>query len=190
MLLRQTVGPATTPVSVTDVKAAPPTIDHTDDDDALGDLLDAAARTVGEMAGRVLVPETWTVSFAAGAYTDLPLPKSPVSAVTMISYFDANDTQRTANVSDFYLVSDDDRAFLRPKRGVAWPSANSLRPDAITVTFTAGYSACPQNLKRAVILLTKHLYDYGAVVTDMKAHEVPMGIQALIDVDRLGWARS
>ncbi len=190
MLLRQTVGPATTPVSVTDVKAAPPAIDHGDDDVALITLLKSASRMVGQMAGRVLVPETWAVSFAPGEYADLPLPKSPVSAVTAITYFDADDTEQTANVSDFYLVKDDDRAFLRPKNRAAWPRANGLRPDAITVTFTAGYATCPPNLQQAVILLTKHLYDYGAVATEMKMHEVPMGIQALIDIDRIGWARS
>lgn len=189
MLLKQVTGPATTPVSVAEVKAAA-RVDHSDDDSEIGDMIDAAARAVGQMAGRVLVAETWAVSFAFGEYDDLPLPKSPVTELTSITYFDRDDEEQTAEVSDFYLIADEDRASVRPKRGVTWPKANSLRDDAITVTFEAGYSECPPTLKRAVLLMATHLYDNRSVVSRDDMAEVPMGIQAMIAGERLGWAAS
>jgi len=186
MLLTQVTGPAVTPVSVAEVKAAA-RVDHDDDDVEIANMIDEASRAIGQMAGRVLVPETWAVSFAFGEFSDLRLPLSPVTALTSITYFDADDAEQTADTADFYLIADDDRAMVRPKRGASWPKANSLRDDAIKVTFQAGYASCPATLRRAVLLMATHLYDHRSVVSKDQVHEVPLGIRFMVDSERLGW---
>lgn len=188
MLLSQVVGPTTQPVSLSEAKAAA-VVDFSDDDIQILSMIDAASRAVGEMAGRVLAAETWSVSFGEGPLRDLPLPKSPVQSLDSITYFDSTDTQQTANVNDFYLIKDDDAAFIRPKSGASWPVANSSRPDAITVTFTAGYTSVPENLKRAILMMLDHLYENRSAVSEGKKVETPYGVECLVGLDRLGWMK-
>lgn len=187
MLLSRTAATGTPPVTLAEARNAA-RIDDSDDDMAVSAMIDAAARIVGEMAGRVISAETWAASFPAGRSGDLMLPKSPVQSLDSISYFDAADVQQAANVADFYLFKDDDRAYLRPK--ASWPAANSVRDDAITVTFTAGYTEPPPNLKQAILKMVTHLYDHRGAASEGQLREVPFGVRQMVDLDRLGWIGS
>lgn len=184
MYLARTVAATVAAVSVQDAT------DHlrvtgTDEAYLIGRLVAAATEAVGEMAGRVMATETWAMSVAS-ASGDLALPKSPVQAVTAISYYDSADTVQAANVADFYLFKDDDKAVLRPKPGKAWP-LTSAREDAITVTFTAGYVKLPDALRYAVLLMVGHLYRNREAVGE--AMEIlPLGVEAHVNIHRLGWA--
>lgn len=144
----------------------------------------AALTYVGEATGRVLAAETWAASFDS-VCGDLVLPKAPVKTVTAISYFDAAGVSQSALVADFLLIKDDDRATLRPISGKTWPPLQD-RPDALTVTFTAGYSVIPAALKVAVLLIVGHLYEQRAAVADNMS-EVPFGARSFIDQYRLNW---
>lgn len=189
MLLRQVTGPTVQPVTLAEAKDLA-VIDHNFDDTMVNAMIAAASRAVGEMAGRTLTAETWALSVCSGIVCDLHLPKSPVQTLDSITYFDADDVEQTVPVTDFYLFKDDDRAFVRPKSGVAWPIANTLRADAISVTFTAGYTTCPPNLKHAVKMMIAHLYDNRQAVTEDGANEIPMGVRDFIALDRIGWVTS
>lgn len=186
MIVRQVTGPVAAPVTLAEIKAHC-VVDFDDDDTLLTSLGAAAARSISAWSGRVLTTEVWSVSFAAGFCGDLVLPKSPVQSVDAITYFDADDVEQTASVADFYLTQGEDRAFLRPKAGISWPSANSRRADAITVQFTAGYSTGLDNLKTAVLAMTAHLYEHREAVGDTALAEIPLGVAALIEPDKLGW---
>lgn len=186
MIVRQVTGPVTAPVTLAEIKAHC-VVDFSDDDTLLTALGAAAARSIAAWSGRVLTTEVWSASVANGFCGDLVLPKSPVQSVDAITYFDADDVEQTASVTDFYLTQGEDRAFLRPKVGVSWPSANKRRADAITVTFTAGYAPCLENLKTAVLAMTAHLYEHREAVGDSGLAEVPLGVAALIEPDRIGW---
>ena len=160
--------------------------DSTDQDLLISGLIAAAVEMIGAMAGRVLFAETWTLAIS-GVTGDLVLPKSPVTAVTAISYYDAAGVSQAATVADFYLFKDADVATLRPKPGKAWPVAQD-REDAISVSFTAGYAALPGALKAAMLLLIGHLYENReTVVVGMAPAEVPLAVHELVAVHRLGW---
>lgn len=189
MLLRQVTGPVSFAITLTEAKAHG-IIETTDDDAIVQEYLEAASRTVGEMAGRVLTEETWSVSFPTGQVEDVILPKNPVQSITSITYYDADDAEQSATVADFYLIKDDDRALVRPKAGKSWPSANQHRDDAITITFVAGYSECPKTLKVAVMAMVKHLYENRVAVSKDQMVEVPFGISALVGMEKLGWVGS
>lgn len=187
MLLRQTVAAVAAPVTVDEAKAVS-RVDYADDDVLISELITVAARLVGAQAGRILTSETWAVSFPSGSVTTLALPLSPVQSVTGISFFDADDVQQTAQLDDFRIVIDDDRASVTPKDGGPWPVAHPHRADAITVTFVAGYTSCPVTLKHAVLMTVAHLYGNREAVGRNNLDEVPLGASALINVERLGWA--
>ena len=184
MFLRRTVPAASLPLSVMDAKDHLRVTDSRDDYLVEG-YLRAALEAVGEMSGRVLAAETWAMS-AASASGDVPLPKCPVISLTSIEYFDANETAQTANVADFYLFKDDDKAFLRPKAGKSWPTTAS-REDAITITFTVGYSTLPHGLKSAVLLMLGHLYENREGVADGGKTAIPLGVESLVNLHRIGW---
>ena len=187
MILSLVTGPTTLPVSADDLRSMG-RLDDYEDAIVIEKLIEAAARMVGEYAGRSLLEETWALSIPAIHRRDLMLPKSPVRSITSITYFDGADAEQTANVSDFYLMKDDDRAILRPKSGESWPAANTDRDDAITITFVAGYTDIPPTLVHAVKMMALHLVNNREAVSDIRTYEVPLGIQNLINVERLGWA--
>lgn len=190
MLVSLVTGPTATPCSLAEVREHASVSGFTDDDDMLLRFVEAAARSVSAWSGRVLTQETWAVSFANGFCGDLHLPKSPVQSVSSITYYDADDVEQTATVSDFYLTTTESGAFLRPKAGVSWPPANQTRADAITVTFVAGYATCPENLKTAVAAMAAHLYENREAVSKKELYEVPLGVAALIEPDRIGWVKA
>lgn len=146
----------------------------------------AAHDLVAEMSGRVLGSETWAVSVGE-APNRLDLPKSPVQSLVSIKYWDAAGGEQTATLSDFHLFADDDRAVVTPKEGKTWPPLQK-RDDAMTVTFIAGYTTLPAGLSHAVLMLSAHLYDNRSAVSEGALVEVPMAVQSLIGIHRIGWA--
>lgn len=189
MFLRQITAAEAVVVTVSDLREFG-RIDHDHEDAQLEMMLAAATQLVSEYAGRALVLETWEVSIPARFQGDLVLPKSPVRALTAIRYFDANESEQTANLDDFYLMRGDDRALVRPKSGKAWPTSSLFRDDAISVRFTVGYESAPAPLVHAVKMTALHLYEQREAVSELRLGEVPLGVRAMIDAYRVGWAYS
>jgi uncharacterized phiE125 gp8 family phage protein len=183
MLLRRTSAAATSPVALAQAKAHC-RLDDTAEDSLVNGYISAATDAIGEMSGRVMGEETWAASYAAIS-GDLVLPKSPIRAVSSITYFDTENVQRSAEITDFYLFLGEDYATLRPKPGKNWPST-SIREDAITITFTAGYTVAPPALVSAILLMIGHLYENRAATGDDVA-EIPLGVDALVSFHRIGW---
>jgi uncharacterized phiE125 gp8 family phage protein len=183
MLLRRITSSAA-PVALASVS------DHLrspNDDAAVVEAVRLAAHDlVAEMSGRVLGSETWALS-VGDAPARLDLPKSPVQSLVSVKYWDAAGVEQTATLSDFHLFADDDRAVVTPKDGKTWPPLQR-RDDAMTVTFIAGYTTLPAGLSHAVLMLSAHLYENRSAVSDGALVEVPMAVQSLIGIHRIGWA--
>ena len=160
-------------------------VDHDDDDALIAGFILAATGAVTEMTGLVLGLEAW--SFKTGPVSgDLLLPKTPARALTSLAYVDTLGQAQTATVGDFLLIADDARPFLRPDSGKVWP-ATAARPDAVTVTFTAGLQVVPAELRVACLMLIGHWYEHREAVAPSVA-EMPLAAQALINLHRVGWA--
>ena len=189
MILQRTVAPQASLVPLSEAKDHL-RVDHDDEDEVIATLGEAASRAVEEMVGRPLVTQTWkmTLETVAGRVT---LPKTPVQGVTEIAYFDRDGAAQTAALPDFHVVGDDDGAFVEPKADRAWPALAS-RPDAISITFTAGYGDAetdvPLELRQAAKLLIGHFYEHRqAVVIGTTAATVPMAVEHLVGLHRRGW---
>lgn len=155
--------PATTPVTVGDVKAQA-RIDFDEEDDLVTSHLAAATSYLDGHAGilgRCLVTQTWAQSFdefPSGDVIRLPFPD--VSAVE-ITYRDEDDAAQTLGASSYSLNADAMGAFVMLADGASWPDTYT-RPDAVTVTMTAGYGAAssvPQSIRQAVMVLAAAMYD-------------------------------
>ena len=183
IVTRVTAG--SVPVSLADAKEYL-RVDHDEDDAVIAALTSAACNSVAENVGRVLTAEQWIVSIDS-VYGDFEFPLAPVQSVDAIEYFDADDQAQTADVSDFYLFKDEDKATLRAKAGKSWP-ATARRDDAISITFTVGMQSVPDGLISAAKMLLGHWYETrSAVSSGQTSQEVPLGVQYLCDQARRTW---
>jgi uncharacterized phiE125 gp8 family phage protein len=192
--LKQTTAPAAAPISVAEAKAHM-RVDVSDDDTLIGSLIETAVAQLdgydGTLGGRAMVTQSWTISTRYALENRIYLPVAPVQSVTSISYYDGNDANQTATVSDYYLHNFEDVAWLYPKSGKSWPSVYD-RPDAFRVEFVTGYgaaSAVPDDIKTALLLMVAHWYaNREPVLTGTISSELPFGIDHIIAKYRLGWS--
>jgi uncharacterized phiE125 gp8 family phage protein len=98
----------------------------------------------------------------ARPWNAIQLPLPPTKAVTEIAYYDGANALQTMAGADYNFVDcGTEPAFVIPT--TSWPSSYR-RPDAVKVTFTAGYGSAkiPTPVKQAVFLMVRQLYDLGA----------------------------
>lgn len=182
----RTVAPATTPVSLSDVKAHC-RVSHNDDDTVLTSLLNAAVGYLDGwhgVLGRCLVTQTWRQDFA-GFSSCMRLPLGPVASITSITYYDADNVQQTLSAGVYGLFTDERGSYAGLKPGQSWPSVYS-RADAVSVTFVAGSAAAdvPAPIKAAIMLLVGHWNENREAVTAGSMSELPLAVNALISPHR------
>jgi len=186
ILYNLTSAPATYPVTSTEAKLACE-VTHSDDDTYIDILIAAASGAVEEMSGKQLITQTWTRTskYASGC---IELERVPLISVTSMAYYDRDDASQTLTVSDFYIYSSEDRAFIEPKADADWPDLYD-RSDALTITFTTGYSTVPAELKQAILLLIRQWYDSRMAVSEgsNSVMPIPFGVDHLVNLRRVGW---
>ncbi len=179
----RTVAPATTPVSVDELKAHL-RVDFTDDDDLISSLLDAATQYFdgySGILGRVLITQTWAQDFSDFWLNDLVLPLAPVSSVT-VTYYDTANVLQTLDASIYSLLNDARGPFLSLNYGMVWPN-HYVRPDAIRALFVAGYGAAtavPVPIKQAIKLLVGDWYESRETAQAGRIAALPYAVDALV----------
>jgi len=152
--------PATTPVSIGEVKA------HLDisgatDDQIIGSLIAAVMGMIdgyGGYLGRCVVAQQWAQDYRAWPCDRILLLPFPDCSAAMISYRDqahANQTVPSAGHSAPIKQPGGDTIVIY--RETALP-ALSNRPGPVTAAFTAGFATVPEAIRQAVILETAALY--------------------------------
>ena len=86
---------------------------------------------------------------------EMRLHYPPVQSIGSVTYFDAFGTAQSLDPSLYHLV---DR-YVLPAPRTAWP-ATAPRPDAVTVTYVAGYAPgkLPAPIRAAILLKLGALY--------------------------------
>jgi len=107
--------------------------------DVFGDVSDASA-----FAGF----PAWTV-YQYQSSAPVTLRKSPLVSVDLVRYY-SSGVLATLNSSAYYVVKKGDYSRIAPDYGTFWPVADQ-RMQAIEITFTAGYTVLPQDLKVAML---------------------------------------
>lgn len=211
--LTQTVAPISEPISVADAKQHV-RIDTSADDAYVAGLIAAARRLVERQQRRQLLTATWQLQqdhfpgygrmfgsnycvefpfdapyyhphFGNQRWPALELPIAPVQSVS-ISYVDAGGVTQTLDPSKYTLETPTNQAGrIIPTYGNWWP-ATRWQPNAVTVTFVAGYGdadAVPETTRQAILLLVSHFYE-NREATGNLLNELPLGVQALLDIER------
>lgn len=183
-------APTVAPVSLDDAKAHV-RVDSSFEDGYISGLIEAAvAHFDGTgVLGRAIITQTWA-EWVGNSPGSVRLPVGPFQSLTSIEYYDTDNALQTADVADFEVRLDGDFVRVLPKDGASWPGAYSRR-DAIKITYVAGYGDAatdvPASIRHAILLTVGHWYQNREAVSEVAMKEVPLAVQSLIGVERVGW---
>lgn len=126
---------ASYPVTLSDLKEHL-AIDVASEDDRLTAMLAAATALCETETQRAYVSQTWKQTQRAFPCGKLYLPKPPLSSVTSVKYYDADNVQQTWDSSNYYVCKGTKaQGWIEPVDN--WPATYD-RPDAVEIIFVAG----------------------------------------------------
>jgi uncharacterized phiE125 gp8 family phage protein len=137
------------------------------DEDYLRGVIKAAGDMVERVYGVALLTQTikqYHSHFPCSPDTSLSLRITPLISITSIQYVDSAGATQTWSSAEYTTGAFNGRYFVVPKVDYSWPSDIATgQPNAITVTYTAGYGAKPSNIPHSVMmgLLMEIAYLYG-----------------------------
>lgn len=185
MGLTRTTAPTVEPITRAEAKAHS-RVTVSDDDEYIDALIAATRDRIENHTKRALLTQTWRLtldSFPLGR-RDIILPWSPLQSVTSITYVDTNGDTQTWASSNYTVDTGATPGRVRLAYDVLYPSIRH-QPNAVTVTFVAGYgaaaSALPAGIVHACKILFGHYYDNREpVVTGTVATPIPETWKALL----------
>jgi len=158
--------------------------DFTDDDAYLEALVATATAHIDgpepAWLGRAIGEQQWELRLDKFPTGCIRLPLPPLQSVDAVSYIKSDGTSGT--ITDFREFGVDSRigaGFILPAYDAAWPDTRN-EPEAVRITFTAGYADVPPVIKRAILLLVGQWYNNREDAAEIKLTEMPTGVDALI----------
>ena len=131
-------------------------IDDDTSDGLLAMYLMAARQDAEHYTRRALITQTWALTLDTWpSVIELPMP--PLQSVSSVTYISGGNTL-TMPSAGYRVVSDGVFGRIKPVDG--WPDADSI-PNAITVTFVAGYDPArvPDGVRTAILLHVEIMVD-------------------------------
>jgi uncharacterized phiE125 gp8 family phage protein len=174
--------PAAEPVTLADMKLHL-RVTHSSEDALISSLIKAAREELEQAAGLALISQGWRLYLDCwpGTRTVL-IQKMPVITLSAVTVYDTAGAPSSPPPSGFVL----DR-FSRPAR-IAIPDAVTApgkKLNGIEIDFTAGFGATgvevPDGLKRAIMLLAAHWYEFrGAEAFDRESAAWPPSFERFV----------
>lgn len=138
------------------------------DDEYLRGVIRAACGMVETVYGIALLTQTikqYHANFPCSDGQPLMLRITPLVSITSITYLDSAGATQTWSASEYNTGSYNGRYFVTPKVDYTWPADVATdQPNAVTVTYSAGYGAKPSNIPHFITqgLLMEIAHQYGA----------------------------
>ncbi len=136
------------------------------DDALVRALILSATQNIEAQYGLALLEQTVVQThnaFPASSDTPMLLRIAPLLSVTSIAYIDAAGATQTWSASQYTSGRFNNTAFIVPKIGYTWPSGLAKMPNAVTITYDAGYGTksdnIPEPIKQAILLNVGWLYE-------------------------------
>lgn len=170
--ISRTVEPTQLPVSVEDVKLQL-NITNPNEDAFLTNLIEVAAAMIDgpHGIGIALCPQTYEFSLN-GLSSNFTIPIYPVRSVDKIEWTEHDGVDYSSTALRFdrntnpCQVYHDIRA--TPREGSA------------VLTFTAGFTTVPADLRQAIVMLVGHLYENREATSAVKLETVPMAVDTIL----------
>ena len=177
MGLKQTVAPASSPITLANAK------DHmyvtiADDDVLIQDMIDTATLMCENYTALQLVDATYIQT--QDEWTDIIcFLKSPISSLTSIKYYDEDNVQQTLDpliyeLDDFQLPNQ-----LVRNQDTTLPTAFN-KVNTIQIEYIAGYGTIPEPLRSWIKIQVATFYENRENFTAIKMNDLPNNF-----VDRL-----
>jgi len=198
MIRERTVAPADKAVSLDDIRTwLAFDAGITEDNDVLDTVIDETTAYLegggnghGELNGRKLYTQTWTITLDACEIADiLPIRLSPLQSVTSIKTTDADGVVTTVDTSNYQVrIGEYPRVVLSASG--SWPS-DTRDYDALQITCVVGYgdqAAMPNDIRMILKGVAQHQYKSkgtGIVATESGYHSLPFQIKEMIQAKRL-----
>ncbi len=142
-------------------------------------LLDGAG---GHLA-RCLISQTWELKLPRFPRGPIAIPLPPVSAVSSVAYIDpAGAPQTLAEAAYIVAGIGSDDVTIHPVPGTSWPAVRAGHPEAVTVTFIAGYGVAadnvPEPIRGAILEMIADRYAFReSVSAGVSVDQVPATAQ-------------
>lgn len=178
-------GPSAEPLTVAELKSRL-RIDHSSEDTLIEALGKAARELIEGWTGCRMMTRTEYLYLDSFPPCDgIVIPVAPVTAVASVKVYDEDNVATTMDTADYMVDLNGPVAKVLLKSEASWPTidAEERVANAVEVAFTSGYAssgAVPERLKTALHLLTGHLYENREATTPLELHELPLGLQAVI----------
>jgi uncharacterized phiE125 gp8 family phage protein len=164
------------PISLVEAKAHL-VVEVSEFDTQISGLISAARKHVEKRTGRAIGRQAWRLFFN---YFPAYISAEPwdVISVTQVQYVDAEGATQTVSPSDYTF--DVANRVIRPVYGVTWPAARGDL-NCVWADVWSGYavqsgsplawvSACPADLKAALLLLIGHLWKNRESAADLELY--------------------
>lgn len=189
--LKITSGPSAEPITLARAKEQC-RIDHDEEDVTISGLISAVRRKLEEDTERCVCLSTSAETcvlkldeFPCRNRGLIELYRSPILAVSSLTYYDGNNTLQTLSTSAYDVDVNSSPGRIYPAYGYVWPETY-CRPEAVTVTFTGGYTTAVDPLAiQAMLLLLGHWWDRRETAVEENLRSIPFGYQVL--ADQLRW---
>lgn len=129
-------------------------VDFDEDDAILQTYLDAAIAFVEGATRRLLTQQTRSLRLAR--WEDVRMPFPPLASITSVVYKDAAGATQTLAATKYHLDQTEPIAVLRFDAEL--PDLHDESSDRVTVTFVAGWSTVPADVRVAVLQLAAGSY--------------------------------
>jgi uncharacterized phiE125 gp8 family phage protein len=163
------------PISLAEAKVHLRLGDGTDEDALILDLISTAREMAEHYTGRALAPQTLEMALPAfprcASAIELDMP--PVTSVVSVKYTDTVGVEQTLDPK-YRLSAFGTQRNVMPTFGNSWPSTG-CDPEAVRIQYVAGYVACPDAARSAMLLTI------GALYEDRETAELPAGAEGLLD---------
>jgi uncharacterized phiE125 gp8 family phage protein len=177
------VTPASALVTLPEIKKHVRAEDFTDDDAYLESLIEVATGHIDGpegWLGRALGTQEWLLSLDEFPTCDITLPLPPLQSVDELEYTDEDGaTQTITDFREFGVGMANWPGRILPAYDTVWPVTRD-EPEAVRITFTAGYATVPKPVKHAIMLLVGQWYAVRENATEIKLSEMPKSVDALL----------
>jgi uncharacterized phiE125 gp8 family phage protein len=132
-------------------------------DAELNRLIKAARRIFELRTGRQIINATYDLKLDCFPWGKISIPKSPLSSVTGITYYDSAGDLQTLATSVYKSVISREPGEIHLKSGQSWPTAYN-EVESVIVRFVAGYgaaaSAVPDDVKSTLLLMITDWFEH------------------------------
>jgi uncharacterized phiE125 gp8 family phage protein len=150
-------------------------IDYSDDDADLTRLREAAISLIERRTQLSLSPSAQTLYLAW--WKDTLIPGYPFVSLTAVTYYNASNVLTTVPAGDYWVDRTDG-----PMPIIRFLESPAIyEGTAISVNYTAGYSAVPNEIVHCVIALVGGWYSNPEAFQPVGLSPVPMSVEFILD---------